>query len=49
MTLCPQVSDWTINEMFTAADTDGDGQLSFAEFSVMVTPPAPPEIPRFTL
>ena len=35
--------------MFSAADTDGDGQLSFAEFSVMVTPPAPPEIPRFTL
>ena len=38
-----------VEEMFSAADTDGDGQLSFAEFSVMVTPPAPPEIPRFTL
>ena len=35
-----QVTPAQVEEMLQAGDTDGDGQLSYAEFSV--TPPARP-------
>ena len=35
--------------MFTFADKDGDGKISYTEFQVMINPPKPPEPPRPTL
>ena len=35
------VSDDIIEEMLRFADKDGDGQLSYEEFSLMITPPEP--------
>ncbi|XP_023347863.1 calmodulin isoform X2 [Eurytemora carolleeae] len=43
------VEEEDIEEMFTYADRDNDGKLSYKEFQVMVNPPAPPEIPRPTI
>jgi Ca2+-binding EF-hand superfamily protein len=36
------VENAEIEEMFTSADKNGDGWLSYSEFKVMVNPPAPP-------
>ena len=44
-----QVSEEDIEEMFTFADKDGDGMISYAEFQVMINPPKPPEPPKPTL
>ena len=35
--------------MFTYADKDGDGKISYTEFQIMINPPKPPEQPRPTL
>ena len=40
------VDDADIEEMFSYADANSDGKLSYSEFEVMVNPPAPPEIPK---
>ena len=40
------VSDEDIEDMFSFADKDGDGKLSYAEFKVMIDPPQPPEVPK---
>ena len=40
------VSDNEISEMFNFADKDADGKLSYAEFQIMIDPPAPPIIPK---
>ena len=40
------VSDEDIEEMFNFADKDADGKLSYAEFQIMIDPPAPPIIPK---
>ena len=37
-----QVSEEDIDEMFTYADKDGDGQISYQEFQAMINPPKPP-------
>jgi len=41
-----RVPDHDIEEMFTFADKDNDGKLSYAEFKIMIDPPAPPEVPK---
>ena len=41
-----KVPDQDIEEMFSFADKDGDGKLSFAEFQIMINPPEPPEEPK---
>jgi Ca2+-binding EF-hand superfamily protein len=43
------VSEEDIEEMFTFADKDGDGKISYTEFQIMINPPKPPEQPRPTL
>ena len=43
------MSEEDIEEMFTYADKDGDGQISYTEFQIMINPPKPPEPPRPTL
>ena len=48
-TLILQVSEEDVEEMFTYADKDGDGKISYTEFQVMINPPKPPEPPRPTL
>ena len=35
--------------MFTFADKDCDGKISYTEFQIMISPPKPPEAPRPTL
>ena len=35
--------------MFTFADKDGDGKISYTEFQIMINPPKPPEPPKPTL
>ena len=40
------VSDEDIEDMFSFADKDGDGKLSYAEFKIMIDPPQPPEVPK---
>ena len=40
------VLDSDIEEMFTFADSDGDGRLSFKEFEVMVLPQEPPAVTK---
>ena len=40
------VNDDDIDEMFEFADKNHDGELSYSEFLVMISPPAPPETPR---
>ena len=44
-----QVSEEDIEEMFSFADKDGDGKISYTEFKIMINPPKPPEQPRPTL
>ena len=44
-----QVSEEDIEEMFSYADKDGDGKISYTEFKIMINPPKPPEQPRPTL
>ena len=43
------MSEEDIEEMFTYADKDGDGKISYTEFQIMINPPKPPEPPRPTL
>ena len=43
------MSEEDIEEMFTFADKDGDGKISYTEFQIMINPPKPPEPPRPTL
>ena len=38
------VSEEDIEEMFTYADKDGDGKISYTEFQVMISPPKPPTV-----
>ena len=42
------VSDRDIEEMFSVADTNNDGQICFSEFKAMVNPPKPPEVRKPT-
>lgn len=42
------VSDEDIADMFTAADSDKDGRISYKEFRKMINPPKPPEGPKPT-
>jgi len=49
MNLPEEVSEEDIEEMFTYADKDGDGKISYTEFKIMINPPKPPEQPRPTL
>ena len=45
MSNLPEVVDEAdIEEMFTYADKDGDGKISYAEFQVMISPPKPPTV-----
>jgi len=44
-----EVSEVDIEEMFTYADQDQDGQISYDEFQTMINPPKPPEPPKPTL
>jgi len=37
-----EVTDEEIDEMIRMCDTDGDGQVTFEEFSKLMTQPAPP-------
>ena len=37
-----QVSEEDIEEMFTYADKDCDGKISYLEFQAMINPPKPP-------
>jgi hypothetical protein len=41
-----QVSDEDIEEMFTYADKDSDGKISYKEFQAMINPPKPPLDPQ---
>ena len=43
------MSEEDIEEMFTYADKDGDGKISYTEFQIMINPPKPPEPPRPTM
>ena len=45
----PQVSEVDIEEMFTYADADRDGRISYSEFQTMINPPKPPEPPKPSL
>ena len=38
----PKVSEEEIEEMFTFADKDKDGKISYTEFQTMMNPPKPP-------
>ena len=38
-----------IEEMFSYADQDCDGKISWSEFQIMINPPKPPETPKPTL
>jgi len=49
MNLPEEVCEEDIEEMFTYADNDGDGRISYTEFRIMINPPKPPEPPRPTL
>ena len=40
------VEDWEAEEMFDFADKNKDGELSYKEFLIMITPPAPPVQPK---
>lgn len=40
-----EVTDEEIDEMIRMCDTDGDGQVTFEEFSKLMTQPAPPRPP----
>jgi len=44
-----EVSEGDIEEMFTYADQDRDGRISYLEFQTMINPPKPPEPPKPTL
>ena len=41
-----QVSEEDIEEMFTFADKDCDGKISYTEFQFMINPPKPPPEPQ---
>lgn len=41
-----EVSDSDIDEMFSFADKNGDGKLSYKEFKLMIDPPLPPSTPK---
>ena len=43
------MSEEDIEEMFSYADKDQDGKISYTEFKIMINPPKPPEPPRPTL
>merc|ERR1712192_269983 len=43
------VSEVDIEEMFTYADQDRDGRISYDEFQTMINPPKPPEPPKPTM
>ena len=40
------MSEEDIEEMFTYADNDGDGKISYTEFQAMINPPNPPTEPQ---
>ena len=40
------VSEEDIDEMFTYADNDKDGKISYKEFQTMINPPKPPQPPK---
>ena len=40
-----KVREEDIDAMFSYADKDGDGKLSYSEFQVMINPPAPLDLP----
>jgi hypothetical protein len=42
------VAEEDIADMFSVADSDRDGRISFREFQKMVNPPKPPEGPKPT-
>jgi len=44
-----EVSEVDIEEMFTYADQDQDGRISYDEFQTMINPPKPPEPPKPTM
>ena len=44
-----EVSEDDIEEMFTYADQDRDGRISYSEFQTMINPPKPPEPPKPTM
>jgi hypothetical protein len=44
-----QVQLEDIEEMFSYADQDCDGKISWSEFQTMINPPKPPELPKPTL
>lgn len=44
-----EVSEVDIEEMFTYADADRDGRISYTEFQTMINPPKPPEPPKPSL
>jgi len=44
-----EVSEVDIEEMFTYADQDRDGRISYDEFQTMINPPKPPEPPKPTM
>ena len=41
-----KVSDEEIEEMFSFADVDNDGKISYDEFQIMINPPKPSEKPK---
>ena len=43
------VSEEDIEEMFSSADKDGDGELSYEEFLTMIKPQQPPPRIRPTI
>ena len=40
------MSEEDIEEMFTFADKDSDGKISYIEFQAMINPPKPPPEPQ---
>ena len=40
------MSEEDIEEMFTFADKDSDGKISYKEFQAMINPPKPPPEPQ---
>ena len=45
----PQVDEEDIEEMFSYADKDKDGKISYLEFQAMINPPKPPTEPAPSL
>ena len=45
----PQVDEEDIEEMFSYADKDKDGKISYLEFQAMINPPKPPTEPTTSL